>query len=71
MDSSAEYGLLRPASIDPLDVESAQKSALAKAFGPIPPPYVQEAEALLDRGIQNMEVRIHKGSPRQGLARGR
>ncbi|CAM9989294.1 unnamed protein product [Pylaiella littoralis] len=55
IDSSAEYGHLRPSPLVPLGVEGAQQSALEEAFGPVPPPYVSEAEALLDMGIQTME----------------
>lgn len=57
MDSSAEYGHIRPSPVGPLGVGGAQQAALRKAFGPVPPPYVTEAEALLDTGIQTMEVR--------------
>lgn len=57
MDSSAEYGMLRPSPLGPLGVEGAQQAALEEAFGAVPPPYVSEAEALLDTGIQTMEVR--------------
>ncbi|CBN76546.1 expressed unknown protein [Ectocarpus siliculosus] len=55
MDSSAEYGHVRPSPVVPLGVEGAQQSALEEAFGPVPPPYVSEAEALLDTGIKTME----------------
>eukprot|EP00903_Cladosiphon_okamuranus_P007230 g7017.t1 len=55
MDSSAEYGHIRPSPVGPLGVGGAQQSALQKAFGPVPPPYVSEAEAMLDKGIQTME----------------
>lgn len=58
MDSSAEYGHIRPSPLAPLGVGGAQQSALQKEFGPVPPPYVSEAEALLDTGIQTMEVRV-------------
>lgn len=57
MDSSAEYGLLRPSPLGPLGMEGAQHAALEQEFGGVPPPYVSEAEALLDTGIQTMEVR--------------
>lgn len=57
MDSSAEYGQLRPSPLGPLGMEGAQHAALEQAFGSVPPPYVSEAEALLDTGIQTMEVR--------------
>eukprot|EP00752_Nemacystus_decipiens_P001293 g1285.t2 len=55
MDSSAEYGHIRPSPLGPLGVGGAQLSALQQAFGPVPPPYVSEAEAMLDKGIQTME----------------
>lgn len=60
MDSSAEYGHVRPSPVVPLGVEGAQQSALEEAFGPVPPPYVSEAEALLDTGIKTMEVRLDR-----------
>lgn len=57
MDSSTEYGKLRPAALDPLGVGNAQTSALVQAFGPVPPPHVHEAEAVFDRGVETMEVK--------------
>ena len=57
MDSSAEYGMVRPSPLGPMGVEGGQQSALEEAFGAVPPPHVSEAEALLDTGIQTMEVR--------------
>lgn len=69
MDSSTEYGHVRPSPVVPLGVEGAQQSALEEAFGPVPPPYVSEAEALLDTGIKTMEVRlIRKDSRRTVLS---
>ena len=56
MDSSAEYGHIRPSPLSPLGMGGAQQSALQQTFGPVPPPYVSEAEAMLDKGIQTMEV---------------
>lgn len=64
MDSSAEYGHVRPSPVVPLGVKGAQQSALEEAFGPVPPPYVSEAEALLDTGIKTMEVRLSRKGPR-------
>lgn len=55
MDSSSEYGMVRPSPLGPLGVEGGQQSALEEAFGAVPPPHVSEAEALLDTGIQTME----------------
>lgn len=59
MDSSAEYGLVRPSPLGPLGVAGAQQAALEATFGTVPPVYVSEAEALLDSGIETMEVRRH------------
>lgn len=49
--------MVRPFPLGPLGVEGGQQSALEEAFGAVPPPHVSEAEALLDTGIQTMEVR--------------
>lgn len=56
MDSAAEYSTVRPAALGPLGMGGSQQSALEEAFGAVLPPHVCEAEALLDTGMETMEV---------------
>jgi len=56
MDSAAEYSTVRPAALGPLGMGTSQHSALEEAFGAVLPPHVCEAEALLDTGMETMEV---------------
>ena len=57
MDSAAEYSAVRPTPLGPLGMAGPQHSVLEEMFGAVPPPHVIEAEALLDTGMQTMEVR--------------
>lgn len=56
LDSSAEYSQVRPSALGPLGVDGPQSAALSRMFGPVPPPHVAEAEGVLDKGIEAMEV---------------
>lgn len=58
MDSAAEYSTVRPAALGPLGMGASQQSALEQAFGAVLPPHVCEAEALLDTGMETMEVQL-------------
>lgn len=47
---------MRPSRLEPLGVGHSQQDALSSIFGAVPPQHVREAEALIDRGMESMDV---------------